>query len=300
MLKLIFYVFGAFLLFPLLNLLLGIRPFTFKTDISPRQFGLHYQLVEFETADAIKLRGWFLPWQPPREDQRHQDTPTTSQMIKPPTIIVGHGYPFDKANILPHALFLHSRFHLLLLDFRYFGESGGLYTTIGIRETYDVQAAVSYLQQKEIVDPNRIGAMGFSMSASAFILAQNTSLKAIVADSPYASLSQVVERQFFFLPGLLKWPVVTLTRLYAKLLLGLDIDKLAPINTVPNLQIPLLLIHGEADSQIPADHSRQIAANANPNLTELWLIPGADHGQAHALEGSKYEERILNFFSRHL
>ncbi len=93
---------------------------------------------------------------------------------------------------------------------------------------------------------------------------------------------------------------VTLTRLYAKLLLGLDIDKAAPVNTVRDLKAPLLLIHGEADSQIPTDHSRQIAANADPDSTELWLIPQADHGQAHAIEGPRYEERILKFFSRHL
>ncbi len=295
MLKLIVYVLGAFLLFPLLNLLLGIRPFTFKTDVDPARFGLHYESVAFDTADGITLRGWFIP-----------TASTSGEHIPlgnsdhPPTIVVGHGYPFDKANILPHVLFLHSRFHLLLIDFRYFGESDGLYTTVGIREVHDVHAAVSYLQQQEAVDPTRIGAMGFSMSASTFILAQNPAIKAIVADSPYASLIGIVERQFFFLPGPLKWPIVTLTRLYAKLLLGLDIDKAAPVNTVRDLKAPLLLIHGEDDSQIPAAHSRQIAANANPDSTELWLIPRADHGQAHALEGPRYEERILTFFSQHL
>ena len=34
------------------------------------------------------------------------------------TILVGHGYPFGKANILRHALFLHSRFNLWFIDFR--------------------------------------------------------------------------------------------------------------------------------------------------------------------------------------
>lgn len=40
-------------------------------------------------------------------------------------IVVGHGYPFDKAYILNYALFLHGRFNLLFVDFRYFGESEG-------------------------------------------------------------------------------------------------------------------------------------------------------------------------------
>ena len=75
---------------------------------------------------------------------------------------------------------------------------------------------------------------------------------------------------------------------------------MSPFMHCDKMKTPLLLIHGEADSPIPAAHSRQIAANTNPDSTELWLIPRADHGQAHAIEGPRYEERILTFFSRHL
>ena len=55
-----------------------------------------------------------------------------------------------------------------LFDFRYFGESEGAYTTAGLLETRDVQAAVEYVKSRSDVNPERIGAMGFSMSASAF------------------------------------------------------------------------------------------------------------------------------------
>jgi fermentation-respiration switch protein FrsA (DUF1100 family) len=142
--------------------------------------------------------------------------------------------------------------------------------------------------------------MGFSMSAAAFILARHPDIKAIVADSAYASLEDLVGRQFFFLPGLTKWPVVALTTLYARLLLGVDVDAAAPAQAVRERAVPLLLIHGEADSQIPVEHSRRISAHADPATTELWLVPGADHGQAHAIAGPRYEVRVRTFFERHL
>ena len=72
------------------------------------------------------------------------------------------------------------------------------------------------------------------------------------------------------------------------------------IQAVQSLEAPLLLIHGQADSQIPVEHSQKIAEYAPPDLTELWIIPGADHGQAHYLGGAHYESRIRNFFDRHL
>jgi len=279
---------GVIIFLPLVNLLVGIFPPTVKTLDDPAHYGLPYEDVSFTTSDGLTLRGWFIP--------AAVDGPTG----KKATILVGHGYPFDKANILRHGRFLHTTFHLLFFDFRYFGDSDGAYTTAGLLETRDVEAAVAYLKQREDVDPARIGALGFSMSAAAFIVCRSTDIRAIVADSAYASLEKLIARQFFFLPGPLKWPFVALSKLWAHLLLGLDIQQAAPMDAVRTLQTPLLLIHGDADSQIPAHHTKEIAANADPSLTELWIVPGADHGFAHAQEGTRYEARVMQFFLQHL
>ena len=279
---------GVIALLPLLNLILGIFPPTLSTFDDPAQYGLSYEKVSFTTSDGLTLRGWFIP------------AAVDDSTGKKAAILVGHGYPFDKANILRHGLFLHSRFHLLFFDFRYFGDSDGAYTTAGLLETRDVEAAVAYVKQREDVDPLRIGALGFSMSAAAFLLARSSSIHAIVADSPYASLEELIGRQFFFLPAPLNRPFVTLTNLWAYLLLGMDAKQAAPREAVRTLRIPLLLIHGDADFQIPVSHTREIAANADPSLTEIWIVPGAGHGSAHAQEGDRYEARVMQFFLRHL
>jgi len=296
-LKWLYWILAIVFLLPFLNLILGIHPPRFKTDDDPKRYGLDYERVSFPTADGLTLRGWFIPAGPALQGHPLKDE---TEGIACATILVGHGYPFDKANILRHALFLHSRFNLLLFDFRYFGESDGAYTTAGLLEKWDVQAAVEYVKEREDVDPTKIGAMGFSLSASAFILARHPDVKAIVADSPYASLEKVVERQFFFFPGPTKWPLVALTKVYARLFLGLKISDAVPAEAAAELKNPLLLIHGDADSQIPVEHSRQIQAKANPATTELWIVPGANHGFAHALEGYQYEIRVREFFERHL
>jgi len=118
-----------------------------------------------------------------------------------------------------------------------------------------------------------------------------------VADSAYATLEDPIGSQFFFLPGPLKWPPVTLTKIYAKLLLGVNVADAAPVEAVRTLRTPLLLMYGEADSRGAA---HRLAANADPALTEVWIVPGADHGHAHVLKGPRYEARVLQFFTRHL
>jgi len=295
--KVLYWILALVFLLPLFNFLLGIHPPRFKTDDDPQRYGLDYEEVSFQTSDGLTLRGWFIPAASGSQESTGQGTMAWDTCG---TILVGHGYPFDKANILRHALFLHPRFNLLLFDFRYFGESDGGYTTAGLLETRDVQAALEYVKRRKDVDPERIGAMGFSMSAAAFLLARRPDIQAMVADSPYASLEGVVGRQFFFLPGPTKWPLVSLTKLYAQLFLGVSVDDASPAESVRELTGPLLIIHGDADSQIPVEHSRMIYANANPKTTELWIIPGADHGFAHALEGYQYEIRVQRFFERHL
>jgi len=288
--KLLYWIGAIILLLPLLNLLLGIHPPTFRTEDDPARYGLQYEKVSFETTDGLTLRGWFIP-------AASTGRPRPGACA---TILVGHGYPFDKANILRHALFLHGRFHLLLFDFRYFGESDGWYTTAGLLETRDVDAAVSYLKQRPGIDAGRIGAFGFSMSAASFLLAEHPDIRAIVGDSPYASLEDLVGRQFFFFPGPMKWPFVALTKLYARILLGVKVADAAPAQVVKRLKTPLLIIHGDADSQIPVEHAYQLRANADPESTEVWIVQGADHGLAHAFTGDQYEVRVRHFFEEHL
>jgi dipeptidyl aminopeptidase/acylaminoacyl peptidase len=58
------------------------------------------------------------------------------------------------------------------------------------------------------------------------------------------------------------------------------------------------LIHGTADHNIPASHSITLA-EANPARTKLWLVPGARHTGAAAVEPGEFERRVLAWFAEH-
>ena len=47
-------------------------------------------------------------------------------------------------------------------------------------------------------------------------------------------------------------------------------------------RVPLLLIHGEADTTVPIADGRRLAALAGP-AAEHWVVPGADHSGGHAV-----------------
>ena len=249
--------------------------------MTPKAYGMEYEEVKFKTEDGLTLSGWLV-----------------IQNKTKPTIIVGHGYPFDKANILSLTPFLYPHYNLFLFDFRSFGESEGKVSTVGYRETKDVKAAVKYLKSRKDIKQS-FGAIGFSLGAAAFIMANPKELKAIVADSSYANINKMIERSYWFF-GPLKFPFVWLTQLYTKLFLGINTSEIQPMESIKEVKAPVLLIHGADDWQISPENSKLIYENSNKNKTELWLVEGAGHGFGYAKDTEAYERKVLTFFKRHL
>ena len=171
-------------------------------------------------------------------------------------------------------MFLLKKFNVFLFDFRSFGESEGSYTTVGFKEVNDLDAAVSYLKNRK--DVKNIGALGFSLGGSVAIMNKNNDIKAIVADSAYSNLNNIIEsmyRNFYFL----KYPFVQLTRVYSKIFFGIDTKDISPKDSIKDINKPVLIIHGKKDSQIPVNEAH-ILNNANKK-TELWIIENADHAK---------------------
>ena len=70
------------------------------------------------------------------------------------------------------------------------------------------------------------------------------------------------------------------------------------MNDIKELNIPILLIHAEKDSQIPVENS--ILLHDAAKNSELWVVENADHGETHALKKEEYEKRIIEFFEKNL
>lgn len=261
----------------LFQFLMSIHPIRYYSKNTPAQYGLPYENVTFTTDDGITIKGWLL----------------TSKKANN-TVIVGHGYPFDKGNILPIVKFLYPEYNLLLYDHRYFGESGGSISTIGIKEPNDVASAVKFVQNR--FDEKPIALYGFSLSATAMLLS-NLPVQAIIADSPYADLERMIKHMYSIF-GPLKYPFVVTTNLLAKLTFDVNPRDISPAKTIANSTTPILVIHGEKDSQIPLENAHTLQ-QSNPSI-ELWIAKNADHGQAYALYTEEYEKRVTEFLKKHM
>jgi len=239
---------------------------------------MNYEDVSFRTADGLTLRAWYIP-----AAQRTEKT-----------LILLHGYPADKGNILPALSFLHEDFNLLLFDFRYLGKSEGSYSTAGAKEVEDLLAAIQFLKSRGV---SEVGVWGFSMGGAVALMTieKAPEIRAVISESSYASLAEMTF-ELLRIPGL-NYPIAYLVGVWAKLFLGIDVTEASPADRIRNTKIPILLIHSSVDAVIPFSHARSLqqALAKNPNA-EFWFHEQFAHGQL----ASDYKNRVRNFFLKHL
>ena len=256
----------------------SIRPPKIISTLTPRDLKMTHEDVSFRTADGLLLRGWHIP-----------SAKTTDK-----TLILLHGYPADKGNILPALAFLHGDFNLLLFDFRYLGQSEGSYSSAGAKEVEDLLAAVQFLKTRGVKE---VGVWGFSMGGAVALMAieKASEIKAVIAESSYASLAHM-SLELFRIP-LLNYPVAFLVGLWGKLFLGIDLRDVSPAERVRHTTVPILVIHSSADAVIPFSHARSLqeALKNNPRA-EFWFHEGFAHGQLAA----DYQSRVGNLFQKNL
>lgn len=274
---------GFLLFFSLYGFWVATHPPRYITKLTPKDLGWEYEQVNLTTTDGMKLSAWFVP-----------STKKTDQVI-----ILLHGYPADKANLLHWSEFLHQDFHLLFLDFRYFGDSEGSLTTIGFHEQKDLVSAVNYLHNKNF---SKIGAMGFSLGGAVAILtaSYDNRIKAVVSDSNFANID-LMGYQFYQPLFILKYPLTFLTKIWAQIFLGINPSQISPEQAAIKLKTPILLIHSKKDQTISFENAERLqkALKDNPKAEFFFLEEGI-HGSLPANLQTKYENKVKEFFTKNL
>ncbi len=256
----------------------AVRPLKIISTLTPKNFGLPYQNIELQTTDNVTIRGWFV----------------SNANPKAKTIILLHGYPADKGNILPSRKFLHKKYNLLFIDFRYLGESGGSYSTIGKNEVLDVLSAIQYLHKRGL---NEVGIWGFSVGGAVALMTAEVApeVKAVVAEASYATLDKMSD-DYFRIP-ILKYPLGKLIRLWGWIFLGYDSKKVSPLVSASLLKIPILIMHSKKDRVISFEHAELFKTKlGNKSNVQFLFFEDLQHGQAP----NNYEEVIENFFDKNL
>lgn len=260
-----------------------------QTD-HPTDYGLEYEDVEFASRKGdVTLYGWYLP-----------------SVEDGASVILVHGINSTRSGDGATQIALHlvaSGFNVLLFDIRAHGSSGGDRVTGGINEAQDVLGAYDYLVATGAT-PDRIGVLGMSMGAGTSVLAvaDEPAIRGLVADSPYARISQLVAFEIGRktpIPGWIAPMFVPGASAIADMIFDIDLGKLVPEEAVESIGFPILVIHGDADTRIPTDHGLRVYEAAYPG-SEMWVVPGVGHLDTFKTYPEDYVDRVVPYFKDRL
>ena len=247
-----------------------------------------FEDVTIHSFDGTRLYGWWM-----------------AAARRAPTVVVLHGVKKNRTDVLRAALVLRrAGFNILMFDGRAHGDSEGRYVTYGFYERRDVESAIQWLVKEKRISRNRVGLMGESMGAAIAlqVVAHNDWIRAVWADSPFASLRRVSEeflRRVTKLPDAVLNPVLWTSIQVANYRGKFDVESVDPLSLASRIKCPVYLIHGTADQLIPPQHSQNIY-EALCGERELWVVEGARHARSIRHSKQEYSERLIRFFKEKL
>jgi len=239
---------------------------------TPEFFNLPYEevwlAVPGKTGQVERIHGWWIEAKQPNAK----------------VLLYLHGNGINIGANIAHANRFHQLgFSVLLIDYRGYGRSEGSFPNEK-RVYEDAATAWNYLVQQQEIPPSQIFIYGHSLGgAIALDLAvKHPQAAGLIVESSFTSIRDLITyRNMFWM-----FPVdLILTQRFES------------IKKLPNLKMPVLFIHGAADSTVPSFMSEKLYAAA-PEPKQLLLVPGADHNNTAVVAGSQYLQLVESFIQQ--
>ena len=238
--------------------------------------------VWITSEDGLKLHGtWF-----PREDETK-------------VVICFHGYTSQGMNdyIGLSGDYLKRGYSMLLVDERAHGQSEGEYIGFGCLDRKDALGWIGWVL-KECGESVQILLHGTSMGGSTVLMASGLELppqvKGIVSDCAFTSPKYVFTHVLHTMYHLPAFPMIQIADRVNKEKAGYGLDECNAAREVQKATVPILFIHGEADTFVPCRMCKEIYENcASPK--QILTIPGAAHAESYYKDTAAYEQALDTF-----
>lgn len=260
--------------------------------LSPGDLDIPFTEMRFTVRDLfsdspISIAAWWMPH--PRNVPR--------------TLLLIHGYGDAKVGAIAWAPMLQSLgFNILAIDLRAHGESGGSYCTAGYFERHDINQVIDQLKGEFPVQTRQTVLFGISLggASAAAAAVSRGDLSAVVLECPYVAFRHAVRLHAHYVgtPG--PWFVAATMRL-AEIIAACDFSEVRPVDLIPKIRCPLVVITSLDDPIVPPEDAAAIAAAvaARPAglLSVFWPVDEAWHVMAMARHPEEYRQRLADFFA---
>lgn len=244
--------------------------------------------VWIRSEDSLKLHGTYFQGAGNVEEKKCKKA-----------VICFHGYTSqglaDYGSISNY--YLKRGYNVLLVDQRSHGQSEGKYIGFGCKDRYDAYRWIEWVigQEGENV---QILLHGNSMGGATVLMASGLDLphqvKGIIADCPFTSPKAVFTHVLHSMYHLPAFPMIQIADAVNKKQAGYGLDECNSAREVRKAKVPVLLIHGDADTFVPCSMSEEIYKNCKSPKQKL-IIHGAGHCESYYKDREAYEGAMDSF-----
>ena len=190
-------------------------------------------------------------------------------------------------------MYLDLGYNCILYDMRGHGENEPAFCTYGDLEGKDLVELVKATRKRH-PDISELGLHGESLGASTTIeaLAYKPEVDFAVSDCAFADMESAIKQKFktMRLPEFLV-PVVNTG---VRALYGYSIYDMRPIEALDGNTVPILFVHGDADTTVPPQSARELYERTT-GTRELHYVAGADHAESVLVAPDEYREVVASF-----
>jgi alpha-beta hydrolase superfamily lysophospholipase len=238
-----------------------------------------YETVLFKTKDSTRIEAWYIK----------------TDSVPKGTVVLFHGLGNSKSSVINEANeFRYIGYHVMLVDFRGHGNSGGLITTIGYREYEEVILAYDWLKQK---GEQHIILFGTSMGAVAIIkaLAENKmNISGAVLEMPFGSLHQHMKARAKTL-GFPKQPFGAFVTLWTGIRRGFNGFKLNTYQNAEKVSCPVLFQWGNNDHLVPKAEAENIYQHMGSKQKKFVVYENGVHSSLLQQNITQWRIEVENF-----
>ena len=174
--------------------------------------------------------------------------------------------------------------------------SEGRCLTFGVKERRDCVTWAEYLARRLGKD-TPVLLCGVSMGAATVLMSLALPLpenvKGVFADCPYSAPKDIMLQvaHTMHIPGRLCWPFMWLAQ---RVFCGFDPNSATAREAVTHARVPVVIVHGEADTFVPQEMSEEIR-RAAPDRVRRYTFPGAEHADSYNRDTERYRTLLRDF-----
>lgn len=214
-------------------------------------------------------------------------------------VICFHGYTSEgmKDYIGLSDYYRRNNFGMLLVDERAHGQSEGKYIGFGCLDRIDALCWIDWILQ-ECGKQVQILLHGDSMGGATVLMTSGLDLpsqvKGIISDCGFTSPKEVFTHVLHTMYHLPAFPIIQIADWINRKKAGYGMDECNAAREVRKAKVPILLIHGDADSFVPSSMCEKIYENCASSKQKL-IVKGASHAESYYKDMEAYEKALDNF-----